>query len=155
MLVVAGSDQFVGAACLASEAAARAGAGLVGLVSTEAVKRVLATRLPEATYPLTLPVLHEHPGAERPTQSAALLPEQAVAADRARGSGEPTSTERFLRRLLASTPGEQPVPAVIDADALSLLASWPGWWEQIGAGQRPDAARRRDGAPAGSDPDLE
>ena len=41
----------------------------------------------------------------------------------------------MLRRLLAANAsGEQPVPAVIDADALSLLAGWDGWWEQIGPG---------------------
>ena len=61
VLVVAGSDQYVGAACLGSEAAARAGCGLVGVVSTEAVKRVLATRLPEATYPLTVDVVDDDP----------------------------------------------------------------------------------------------
>ena len=76
VLVVAGSDQFVGAACLGSEAAARAGAGLVGVVSTQAVKQVLATRLPEATYPLTIPDLHEHPEASAeqvPASSRAFL----------------------------------------------------------------------------------
>ena len=136
VLVVAGSDQFVGAACMASEAAARAGAGLVGLVSTEAVKRVLATRLPEATYPLTVPDLHE--SSDRAERSAgdvaAVLPEQAVLLI-GPGIGRSHETERFLRRLLsANAAHETPTPAVIDADALSLLAQWPCWWEQIGEG---------------------
>jgi NAD(P)H-hydrate epimerase len=136
VLAVAGSDQFVGAACMASEAAARAGAGLVGLVSTEAVKRVLATRLPEATYPLTLTDLHESSDqAERSAQQvAALLPEQAVLLI-GPGIGRSEQTERFLRRLLtANAAHERPTPAVVDADALTLLASWPGWWSQIGEG---------------------
>ena len=133
VLVVAGSDRFVGAACLGSEAAARSGAGLVGVVSTEAVKRVLAARLPEATYPLTLAGLDDRPE-ETADCVAGLLPEQAVlllgpGIDRA----EPI--DRFVRRLLAANAGQdRPVPAVIDADALTLLAGWSGWWEQIGAG---------------------
>lgn len=132
-LVVAGSDRFVGAACLGSEAAARVGAGLVGVISTEAVKGVLATRLPEATYPLTLSGLDDRAD-DTADQVAELLPEQAVllvgpGIDRA----EPI--DRFVRRLLAANAGqERPVPAVIDADALSLLAGWDGWWERIGGG---------------------
>ena len=131
VLVVAGSDRFVGAACLGSEAAARVGAGLVGVVSTEAVKRVLATRLLEATYPLTLVGLDDRPE-EAADRVAGLLPEQAVlllgpGIDRA----EPI--DRFVRRLLAANAKqERPVPAVIDADALTLLAGWGRWWEQIG-----------------------
>jgi NAD(P)H-hydrate epimerase len=133
VLMMAGSDQFVGAACMASEAAARAGAGLVGLVSTEAVKRVLATRLPEATYPLTLPDLHEHPDMTA-DRVAALLSEQAVVLV-GPGIGREDATERFLRRMLAANAGlDTPTPAVIDADALTLLANWPGWWGEIGEG---------------------
>ena len=133
VLVVAGSDRFVGAACLGSEAAARAGAGLVGVVSTEAVKRVLATRLPEATYPLTLAGSDDDPegAADR---VAGLLPEQAVVLI-GPGIDRADPIDRFVRRLLPGNAGlDRPAPAVIDADALTLLASWPGWWEQIGSG---------------------
>jgi NAD(P)H-hydrate epimerase len=133
VLVVAGSDRFVGAACLGSEAAARAGAGLVGVVSTEAVKRVLATRLPEATYPLTLADLESRPD-QAAADVAALLPEQAVLL-LGPGIDRTAGTDRFVRVLLTANAGhDRPTPAVIDADALTLLAGWPGWWEQIGAG---------------------
>jgi NAD(P)H-hydrate epimerase len=131
VLVVAGSDRFVGAACLGSEAAARAGAGLVGVVSTEAVKRVLATRLPEATYPLTLAGLDDDPEAEG-DRVAALLPEQAVLL-LGPGIDRSEPVDRFVRRLLPANAGQgTPVPAVIDADALTLLAGWPGWWKSVG-----------------------
>ena len=133
VLVVAGSDRFVGAACLGSEAAARAGAGLVGVVSTEAVKRVLATRLPEATYPLTLAGLDDRPE-ETADRVAEILPEQAVLL-LGPGIDRAESTDRFVRRLLtAKGSQQQSFPAVIDADALSLLAGWPGWWDRIGPG---------------------
>jgi len=131
VLVVAGSDQYVGAACLCSEAAARSGAGLVGLVSTEAVKRVLAARLPEATYPLTLTDLDERPEAAADAV-AALLPEQSALLI-GPGIGRSDPMNRFLRQLLTQNAQEErPTPAVIDADALSLLAGWPRWWEHIG-----------------------
>jgi NAD(P)H-hydrate epimerase len=131
VLVVAGSDRFVGAACLGSEAAARAGAGLVGVVSTESVKRVLATRLPEATYPLTLTDLDARPD-ETADRVAEILHEQAALL-LGPGIDRSDPMDRFVRRLLAANAGaERPVPAVIDADALSLLAQWPGWWAQIG-----------------------
>ena len=133
VLVVAGSDQYVGAACLGSEAAARVGAGLIGLVSTEAVKRVLATRLPEATYPLTLSDLDTDADAAADAVTA-LLPEQAALLI-GPGIGRAASTDGFLRRLLVANAAlATPVPAVIDADALSLLAGWGRWWEQIGTG---------------------
>lgn len=133
VLVVAGSDQYVGAACLCSEAAARVGAGLVGVVSTEAVKRVLATRFPEATYPLTLTNLEEQPEASA-ERIAEILPEQRVLLI-GPGIGRSAGTARFLRRLLSLNGNRQvPVPAVIDADALSLLALWDHWREKIGTG---------------------
>ena len=133
VLVVAGSERFVGAACLGAEAAARAGAGLVGVVSTEAVKRVLATRLPEATYPLTLDGLDERPEAAAEAV-ATLLPEQAVLL-LGPGIDRSEPTDRFIRALLTANARQaRPTPAVIDADALSLFAGWPSWWEQIGPG---------------------
>jgi hydroxyethylthiazole kinase-like uncharacterized protein yjeF len=133
VLVVAGSDRFVGAACLGSEAAARAGAGLIGVASTEAVKRVLATRLPEATYPLTLTDLDHHPE-EVADRAAELLPDQAALL-LGPGVDRSDSVDRFVRRLLTANAGQdRSTPTVIDADALSLLAGWSGWWEQIGVG---------------------
>ena len=153
VLVVAGSDRFVGAACLGSEAAARAGAGLVGVVSTEAVKQVLATRLPEATYPLTWPASTSDPEAAADSV-AELLPEQAVLL-LGPGIGRSDAIDRFVRRLLPANAGqERPIPAVIDADALTLAG---GLARLVGAdrrGQRADAARRRDGAAAGLRPGL-
>jgi len=133
VLVVAGSDQFVGAACLGAGAAARAGCGLVGVVSSEAVKRVLAVRLPEATYPLTADVVDDDPE-QTADRVAELLPEQQVLLI-GPGIGRAASTDRFLRRLfLANGSASRPVPAVIDADALTLLAGWDGWFERIGPG---------------------
>jgi hydroxyethylthiazole kinase-like uncharacterized protein yjeF len=153
VLVVAGSDRFVGAACLGSEAAARAGAGLIGVASTEAVKRVLATRLPEATYPLTLTDLDRHPD-EAADRAAALLPDQAALL-LGPGVDRSDSIDRFVRRLLtAHADQRRPTPTVIDADALSLLAGWSGWWERIGVGNILTPHAGEMARLFGSDPDL-
>jgi hydroxyethylthiazole kinase-like uncharacterized protein yjeF len=133
VLVVAGSDQYVGAAGLAAGAAARSGCGLVGLASTEAVKRVLATRLPEATYPLTMDVVDDNPDKAADRVAEILSDQQAMLIGP--GIGRERLTERFLRRLLATNAMlDHPVPTVIDADALTLLAGWDCWHEHIGAG---------------------
>jgi hydroxyethylthiazole kinase-like uncharacterized protein yjeF len=154
VLVVAGSDRFVGAACLGSEAAARAGAGLVGVVSTEAVKRVLATRLPEATYPYSLTGLGEGPEAEA-EDTAEMLAEQASLL-LGPGIDRTDPIDRFVRRLLtANASQKRPTPAVIDADALSLLAGWSGWWERIGVGNVLTPHAGEMSRLLASDPDLE
>ncbi|MFN8635016.1 MAG: NAD(P)H-hydrate dehydratase [Chloroflexota bacterium] len=133
VLVVAGSDQYVGAACMCSEAAARAGAGFVSVATTEAVKHVLAGRLPEATYPLTVADLDAQPEATA-DRIAELLPGQDILLV-GPGLGRAPTTDRFVRRLLAANGSRQRVSsAIIDADALSLLAGWERWWEQIGEG---------------------
>ena len=153
VLVVAGSERFVGAACLGSEAAARAGAGLVGVVSTEAVKRVLATRLPEATYPLTLAGPDDNPE-DAADATASLLPEQAALL-LGPGIDRTDVVDRFVQQLLtANASHESPTPAVIDADALSLLAGWSGWWEWIGEGHILTPHAGEMARLVASDPDL-
>ena len=132
-LVVAGSDAYVGAASLCAAAAARSGCGLVAMASTRAVKQILAVRLPEATYPVPPFEAEQEPEAAA-DRLAELLPDyQAVVVGP--GVGRSGGVERFLRRLLeANGRSAQPTPAVIDADALSLLAAWDGWWDAIGPG---------------------
>jgi hydroxyethylthiazole kinase-like uncharacterized protein yjeF len=130
-LVVAGSDMYVGAATLCTAAAARSGCGLVAVASTTTVKAVLAARLPEATYPVPPLELEQDPEGSAGRVVDALPDYQSLVLGP--GIGRAETTDRFLRRLLAGNAGlAAPVPTVIDADALTLLARWPGWWEQIG-----------------------
>lgn len=130
-LVIAGSDAYVGAAYLASAAAARSGCGLVGIASTETVKLVLATRLPEATYPAGSLDLEREPEAAADRLAELLTDYQALLVGP--GLGRSEGTARFLRRLLtANGRAARATPAVIDADALALLARWDGCWNEIG-----------------------
>jgi ADP-dependent NAD(P)H-hydrate dehydratase / NAD(P)H-hydrate epimerase len=133
VLAVVGSDAYVGAAYLSAAAAARSGCGLVGVASTETVKRVLATRLPEAVYP-TLPMDLDDDPERAADHLLGLLPEQQALLV-GPGLGRSAATERFLRRLLeANRRARRSVRAVIDADALALLARWERWWEHVGPG---------------------
>jgi ADP-dependent NAD(P)H-hydrate dehydratase / NAD(P)H-hydrate epimerase len=133
VLVVAGSDQFVGAACLGAGAAARSGCGLVSVVSAETVKLVLATRLPEATYPIPSLDLEAAPDAAASAVADLLPSYQALLLGP--GIGRSVSTERFVRSLLTrNVHAERPVPTVVDADGLNVLSGWERWWEEIGPG---------------------
>src|SRR5215207_3426663 len=50
VLVVAGSDHYLGAPLLSAGGAARSGAGLVTVASTSSVRQTISARLPEVTY---------------------------------------------------------------------------------------------------------
>lgn len=131
VLVVAGSDHYLGAPLLCASAAARAGAGLVTLASTAAVRAVVAHRLPEVTFPESDVAIAADPEAAL----EGLLPQLRDCAVLLVGPGlgraEPVM--RFVRLLIerrlevAAACG-----LVVDADALFALADWPGWWHKMG-----------------------
>lgn len=102
VVVVAGSSSMRGAACLASEAALRAGAGLVTLV-TDAVHPLLPREVMTAGFDQL------HTLARR--ASVVLL---------GPGFGTEPSRIAILRELLEAFPS---TPAVVDADGLRALES--------------------------------
>ena len=120
VLVIAGSRAYPGAAALAAEAAQRAGAGMVHLVSVESNRTILETRLREV-------IVHTVPETPAGTCSAALLdfvaPWVARADAVALGPGLGTAPETLetVRQLLV----ELEIPAVVDADALRALPPPP------------------------------
>lgn len=118
VLVVAGSDAYLGAPRLAATAAARSGAGYVRLLTSA------------AAAPLVAPSLLDVPTGAWPTapdgglDSSAL---DAVAGEMLRkantlvvgpGLGRAASTQEAVCRLLVAFDG----PAVIDADALAAVS---------------------------------
>jgi NAD(P)H-hydrate epimerase len=135
VLVVAGAPHFLGAPTLCAAAAARAGAGLVTVASTTAVRHAVATHVPEVTY-----VEQDlEPDSEPDRSIEVLLPRlgERVALVVGPGLGRSNGTVRFVRQLLEARAQSTTHRAgvVIDGDALYALAEWPGWWERIG----PDA----------------
>ena len=151
-LIVAGSVNYVGAACLAGGAATRVGAGLVTMALPQPIQPAVAAHLTETTYillphdlgvisPEAIPVLADWIGNYR-----ALLVGSGLTREK------PTVT--FVRRLLGVEPapkrgsigfraGEKaekggsagppfPLPPlVIDADGLNALVDVEGWWERL------------------------
>jgi hydroxyethylthiazole kinase-like uncharacterized protein yjeF len=126
VLVVAGSQEYAGAALLTGIGAARAGAGLVCLASAESVGVRLLGQMPELTamlLPEEAPGLVAPPGWRRLAAEAPAYDALVVGP----GLGRQPSTLRRTRSFLADLQR----PVVIDADALNALSEARGWWRQL------------------------
>lgn len=153
--VIAGSINYVGAASLASEAAYRAGTGLVTAAVPASIHAALAAGLREATW-ILLP------------QDMGVISEEAVnvlqdelgevnAVLLGPGLGHEEATDAFIRRLFqgqqrahrgslgfgnraeAAEASEDErfefnAPLVIDADGLNLLSRIDDWWTTLPEG---------------------
>jgi NAD(P)H-hydrate epimerase len=128
-LVVAGSRNYVGAAYLASQAAVRAGAGLVTLASPRSVYSIAAGKLTEVIH---LPLLEDGEG----RVSARAVDSIRASLGRYNsllvgcGLGWSQGTADFLERLLLEL--RPAVPVVIDADGLNNLSGLADWWRRLG-----------------------
>lgn len=130
LLVIAGSDRYVGAAYLTCAAAVRAGAGIVTLAAPRWLRDVVASRLPEVIY---LPLPDTGPAGEPDECMKRVGPVLPAYSALALGPG--LSTEggvgEFVEAVLRQW-AQLGAPAVVDADGLNALASRPGWNEWIG-----------------------
>lgn len=130
VLIVGGSERYIGAAFLSATAAIRGGAGLVSLAVPPAVKAALAGASSETTY---LPLVEDPaaPGHLTPGHLGPIL-EAARAADAVAigpGLGPLHETRRLVLLLLERLAADGP-PLILDADGLNALAgapqeSWP------------------------------
>ncbi|MPZ14486.1 MAG: NAD(P)H-hydrate dehydratase [Chloroflexi bacterium] len=130
LLVVAGSERYVGAANLVCAAGLRAGAGIVTLACPRWLRDVVAGGLPELTY---LPLPDGGPAIE-PDRCAALILD-ALPSFNALALGPGLSTEGGVGAFVESAlrgRGRRTIPAVVDADGLNALAARTGWTEWIG-----------------------
>src|SRR5580700_8942108 len=119
VVVIAGSKHFTGAPRLAAMGAARGGAGLVEVCIPESIHAIVAvgclevmpTPLPDAgtgvLHPDALPALNER---FHSTADALVI---------GPGLGRAPETVETVRQILTLNP----VPAVIDADALNIVAA--------------------------------
>lgn len=105
VLIVGGDSGMVGAACLASEAALRTGAGLVSLATRKHHALELIARRPEI-------MVH---GVEKPKELDKLI-ERATVIAVGPGLGQEKWGESLFKKVLDCDK-----PLVIDADALNLL----------------------------------
>lgn len=131
VLVVAGSENYVGAAHLAAAGAYRVGAGLVTLACPRSLHPIIAAGLTEATY---LPLPEEEGNLARQAADHVL---RAVEGYQVLllgcGLGQRGATQSFVRSVLFSLPGDRPPTVVVDADGLNALARTPGWWRELRA----------------------
>ena len=120
VLVVAGSRGMSGAACLAGTAALRGGAGLVTVAVPEGILPIVATY--EPSY-LTLALPEDSNGRIRTGAMARL--NEALSAQSAVAIGPGLGQSAGLLDLVGELYSSSPLPLVIDADALNLLAKRP------------------------------
>lgn len=125
LLVVAGSAHMAGAAALCAKAAICAGSGLTTIAAPKGITDVLHTMLWEAmTFPL--PEQEGFPGSGSGEAAASALAGKSAAAV---GPGLGT-TQGVLEILEVVLAQNVTIPAVLDADALNVLAKTPALLEE-------------------------
>lgn len=122
ILIAAGSVKYRGAPFLCARGAYRAGAGLVALAVPKQIRPIVASQIPEATYP---PVQDDdNLGA---TSAAYLIAHLEEYRAMLFGPGLDYAAP-FVKKLLAATK----LPTlVIDADGLNLLTRLPRWYQYL------------------------
>ncbi len=121
-LIIGGNADYIGAPALSAEAAYRSGTGLVSIAAIQPVVDRIAGNLYEPTY-ITLPAYRRGIAPTGIDVLKDILPNYSAVLV-GPGMGQTSGAAVFLLALLnAALP-----PAVIDADALNILAEQAGWW---------------------------
>ncbi len=130
VLIVAGSTGMTGAACLASTAALRAGAGLVTLAVPNSLLPLVATPM---RCVMTLPCRETHGGffAKDAAESLLHFAQKCDIVLIGPGIGREHETAAMARWLFTSVEK----PLIVDADALNAIADYPDVYEKAPAGR--------------------
>ncbi len=129
LLVVGGSQNYVGAVYLVGSAAVRSGAGLITLAVPAPLQALLAPQLIEATW---LPLADEQGfiAASAASQAeSALSKVNAVALGP--GLGLESTTRDFVQEFIAALGKSKVKHLLVDADGLRLLAQLENWPELL------------------------
>lgn len=119
-LLVAGSNNYAGAAVLAGNAAIVSGAGLVTIATSESAQNSIASRVLPEVMTRGLPETESGAVAEEAFDEIDEFVEKSIDAV-AVGSGL-SSSDESTRRLVKRLVEERKTPVVIDADGLNALA---------------------------------
>ncbi|MFA5138057.1 MAG: NAD(P)H-hydrate dehydratase [Elusimicrobiota bacterium] len=119
VLVVAGSRGMTGAAVLAARGALRAGCGLATVALPESQQPIAACQLAEA---MTLPLPETSSGALRADAVGRLQASHLNRGYTVLALGPGMGTHAETARAVVGLLGSLGIPAVVDADALNLLA---------------------------------
>ena len=128
VMVVGGSDKYVGAIALAAEATYRVGAGLVSIATTTRLVDVIAGSMREPTF---LPLAEN--GGSIAASSSDLVKDASTGYDALLigcGLGRQASVQSFVTGLLAK---DGLPPLIVDADALTIMGEIDRWWELLPA----------------------
>jgi NAD(P)H-hydrate epimerase len=127
-LIIGGSINYPGAACMATESALRSGVGLVTLASPERLYSIVASKLTEAIH---LPLPDGGRGVLTPeaVKAVAEAMEQYDAVGLGCGMGRSEEARGFMEVVLES--GVLTKPLVIDADGLNLLSGIKDWHKKL------------------------
>src|SRR5947209_51287 len=121
-LIIAGSRYMTGAPVLTSDAAMRAGAGLVTLATPTSAHAAVAARvMPEV---MTAALAEPQAGAVSEAALEEVKRLSARANVLALGPGL-TADDELTRSFVRALVAERPTPLIIDADGLNALAPWP------------------------------
>lgn len=123
--LIAGSIDYAGAGLLAGSAALRGGAGLATLLVPASLQPIVAGRVLEL---IARGLPEVAPGEVDPVAAVAIV--EAEAHDAlviGPGLVPDRATARFVGRVL----GRGEAPAVVDAGALTALATVPRWWRTV------------------------
>lgn len=129
-LVIAGSEDYSGAAVLAANAAMRSGVGLVTVATPSSSKDSVASRiLPEV---MVRGVAETDSGtiSETAFDKIGDLLEKSDSIAIGCGLSQDESTKKFVEKIV--TNADKPV--VVDADALNLISPFPANWPPADAG---------------------
>lgn len=113
LLVIAGSVNMAGAACLCAKAAYRSGCGLVKVMTAEENRLVLQTAVPSAILSTYSAKLEDSQVIEELKWADAVV------------IGPGLGTGRIAERLVKLVLKNCAVPFVVDADALNIIAKEP------------------------------
>jgi NAD(P)H-hydrate epimerase len=127
VLVLAGSDHFLGAPVLCAGGAARVGAGLVTVGSSRDVRLNVAAHLPEVTFTETDVRVAEGAAAACAIEGYVQSHNAVVIGP---GLGRSAATTEFVAELLRIRSREHSL--VIDADGLVALAELEDWPNRLG-----------------------
>jgi NAD(P)H-hydrate epimerase len=115
LLIIAGSEGFTGAPVICARAAARSGAGLVALAVPREIYPIVAGLCPPEVMPLPWDKLESFDKFD----AVAIGP----------GLGRGPAAVQQVANCLANCP----VPLVVDADALNILAADTALWGKLGS----------------------
>jgi ADP-dependent NAD(P)H-hydrate dehydratase / NAD(P)H-hydrate epimerase len=128
-LIIGGSQDYLGAVTMTTDAASRSGCGLTFVATPEPAYRQIAGSIPEAMYRSLAVGPNGNITASKAARTALELARKSTSVTIGPGLGNNADTTEFLSIFLSEIDTETPL--VLDADALNILSGSHKWWERL------------------------